>query len=428
MKGDIKIAVVAGIHYMDKSLLKDNQNTEYLKNSANRALAEFSQEIFQQLIDELINIHKPEVVLIPGDLTFEGERVSHKGVVAMLGQLTSANIKVYVIPGSRDIMNSLACIYDFNNTVTPLNNPYTLTDFMADYAAFGYGNTTNIVANDPTTKSYVVEILHPLLGNKGLRVIAINTMDFSALAKGKREGVIDLNLMTWIKSQLNDPNYIYLGIMYHNLIEHYPHESTMAGNKYNIVNNWEQTAEGVVSAGLHFVFTEGHVNDITLRKDEKWLKVFETQFKFPKFKLPIVYDIANGSLVSYPSPYRIVEVNTSQGEIYIDTKRVKSIKAPLFESYSKLLITHIVEQRFKTTFIDPIYDLTDPIKREAVLPVYIKVFIAHLEGDESITPALNQDLNDLVNNYGINSEVINHLKGLLTDYAPADNQLMVSVP
>jgi len=98
-KSAYTIAVISDIHYMDPSLLPDTGSTafkEYLKTDG-KLLAE-SDAIMKEVIGELLQARpKPDLVLIPGDLTKDGELVSHQSVSKYLSQLINAGIKVRVI-------------------------------------------------------------------------------------------------------------------------------------------------------------------------------------------------------------------------------------------------------------------------------------------------------------------------------------------
>jgi len=60
---------------------------------------------------QLLLQENPDVVLIPGDLTKDGELVSHLGVAELLKPLREKGIKVLVIPGNHDINNPNAVAF-----------------------------------------------------------------------------------------------------------------------------------------------------------------------------------------------------------------------------------------------------------------------------------------------------------------------------
>src|SRR5690606_20902006 len=75
----IKIAVVSDIHYLDPALMPDDYVTnEDFQNmmAGDRKLIELSDPIFRKAIEEIID-ESPDILMIPGDLSFNGEYSSH---------------------------------------------------------------------------------------------------------------------------------------------------------------------------------------------------------------------------------------------------------------------------------------------------------------------------------------------------------------
>ena len=149
---NLKIAIVSDIHYMDPSLLKNNAAggaafQAYL--DADPKLIEFSDPIFRTVIDQL-KAANPDILLVPGDLTKDGEKVSHQTMAILLKQLTDAHIKVYVVPGNHDVNNPESATYDGDNA-SPAPS-VSATEFSSIYSAFGYSNA---ISKDPASLSYV---------------------------------------------------------------------------------------------------------------------------------------------------------------------------------------------------------------------------------------------------------------------------------
>ena len=98
------IIVMSDIHVMAPQLL-ENRGTAYEKYlSQDPKLLEYSGEVLENLVEEALR-RNPDLVIIPGDLTKDGELVSHQLVVSILGRLRSADIPVIVVPGNHDIDN-----------------------------------------------------------------------------------------------------------------------------------------------------------------------------------------------------------------------------------------------------------------------------------------------------------------------------------
>src|SRR5664279_2113530 len=84
----LKIAIVSDIHYMSSSLLKNNAAAgaafqAYLDQDPK--LIQYSDPIFRQCMSQVI-ADKPDMLLIPGDLTKDGEKVSHRDLLKLLRQ------------------------------------------------------------------------------------------------------------------------------------------------------------------------------------------------------------------------------------------------------------------------------------------------------------------------------------------------------
>src|SRR5258708_18274798 len=152
--GQLKIAIVSDIHYMSSSLLKNNAASgtafqAYLDQDPK--LIEFSDPIFRQCITQVI-AEKPDMLLIPGDLTKDGEKISHQDLLKLLKQFDLAHIKVFVVPGNHDVNNPESAQYDGDNA-TPAPS-ISAADFAAYYAGYGYDHA---ISRDQQSLSYVAE-------------------------------------------------------------------------------------------------------------------------------------------------------------------------------------------------------------------------------------------------------------------------------
>ncbi|HCB88431.1 MAG TPA: metallophosphoesterase, partial [Porphyromonadaceae bacterium] len=75
---------------------------DYLRRD--RKLLLESDALLRKSVENLL-CEDVNVVLIPGDLTKDGELVSHRGVVELLSPLREKGVKVLVVPGNHDIDN-----------------------------------------------------------------------------------------------------------------------------------------------------------------------------------------------------------------------------------------------------------------------------------------------------------------------------------
>jgi 3',5'-cyclic AMP phosphodiesterase CpdA len=99
---ETKITVLSDIHVMAPELIVNNGSAWQNYLAGKRTMLDNSTQLFDELIPQLI-ADKPDLLLITGDLTKDGEQVSHQLVVKQLDRLRASGIRVLVIPGDHDL-------------------------------------------------------------------------------------------------------------------------------------------------------------------------------------------------------------------------------------------------------------------------------------------------------------------------------------
>jgi 3',5'-cyclic AMP phosphodiesterase CpdA len=398
----LKIAVISDIHYMDGSLLKNNAATglafqNYL--AADPKLLEYSDPIFRQCISQVIS-QKPDVLLIPGDLTKDGEKVSHQTMVQLLKQFSKAHIRVFVVPGNHDVNNPEAARYDGDNA-SPAPS-ISAADFASYYADYGYGNA---IARDPHSLSYVNQAA-PGIWIMGLDACEYENNTTIAIVGGRLKPETQEWALSWM-AEAKKQHIALMGMMHHGIVEHYMGQNQL--DPGYVVDDYETIAHEFTIAGLTVMFTgHYHANDITSREDGD----------------KILYDIETGSMVTPPSPYRIVTINGTN--MNISTGYVSSISVPLpggldFPTYSNLFLSNHLDGYIGYAISNPPYSLP-PQLVDMGAPLLRNGFMAHYAGDEKIKHSeqmLVDDFGALVPPLG------DALNSLWTDQAPADNNLTI---
>jgi hypothetical protein len=112
-------------------------------------------------------------------------------------------------------------------------------------------------------------------------------------------GSIKPATLTWVLSILADAKTEgkqVITLMHHGMLEHYDMHATFLGNY--VISDWQDISEQLADAGIKVVFTDhSHAQDVTRKITRKG---------------NVINDVQTGSLVTYPSPYRVVEI--SDGE------------------------------------------------------------------------------------------------------------------
>jgi DNA repair exonuclease SbcCD nuclease subunit len=145
-----KIAVFSDPHYYAPELGTTGSAFEAYLAQDRKLLAE-SSAISAAAINELKK-SDAKIVLISGDLTKDGEKLSHQQFSKLLTSLENSGKKVYVVPGNHDINNPASSSYKGNKaTFTDNISP---EQFKNIYNSFGFSEA---ISRDKDSLSYVVE-------------------------------------------------------------------------------------------------------------------------------------------------------------------------------------------------------------------------------------------------------------------------------
>lgn len=400
---ELRIAVLSDLHYMDPSLLKEDGSAFQMYLMQDRKMLEESDAILRQLIAELLK-EKPDLVLISGDLTKDGELVSHQSVIKLLRILEANRIKVLVVPGNHDINNPDAVLFDGDNIVPVAS--ISPEQFSSMYAEYGYGSA---IARDPNSLSYISEPF------KDVFVLAIDANEYynNTPESSVTAGNIKDATMEWIKMQLSGPKTkkgkILIGMMHHGVVEHFMGESVIFPDY--LVDDRFLRADELMQAGLKVIFTgHFHGNDaVELASGGLFLT-----------------DIETGSPVSYNSPYRMISL--SGGKMYVTTKHITTIDYPgldgvPFPEYEAAISFTAFEFLAKYMLMSPPYNVPE-VYAAMVAPVFSKAMMAHFAGDETISDETYAEIQFV---YGISADLGNILYGFYTDLPPSDNDPVIDL-
>ena len=159
----LKISVISDIHIMAPSLLKQDGKAldDYI--AKDRKLLREGPQLLREAMDRILE-EAPDVLLVSGDLTKDGETVSHLYVRdSCLSVLRNAGIRIFVVPGNHDVNNPHAVEFDGDRAVR-VSSP-SAEEFAGIYADYGYGDA---LARDPHSLSYVGRLA------PGLRILCLD--------------------------------------------------------------------------------------------------------------------------------------------------------------------------------------------------------------------------------------------------------------
>lgn len=405
LQAKTRLAIISDIHVMAPELVeKDGKAFEdYISND--RKMLMESTGLLSVAVSRIVE-SRPDAVLVAGDLTKDGELVSHRLVAdSLLQPFIDCGIPVYVIPGNHDVNNPHSKIFRGDTSVRTTS--VTAEEFAAMYSGYGYGKNA---VRDPYSLSYVTDI------NDSLRLIAIdacryedNDFDNDVCVTGGR---IKPQTMAFIREQARraeKDGCRLVAMMHHGVVRHWVWQDRAMGDY--LVENWKKCARLFGKYGINLVFTgHFHAQDITSRgrgRNE-------------------VFDVETGSTVSSPLSYRIVEIDGRRADIstcYIgdglaegDALEARAV------GFAKAGIRTIVSGMVPSSIPDSLVAEAAGLVAEA--------YVAHIAGDEVMPEAYRQRLDSVSRSlrpYSFKyAYILRHLAAYMyTDLCPADNRLTI---
>lgn len=300
---NLRIAVMSDLHYLSPDMIADTEDFEHAFNSDRKLLKESSSVLHEML--ERVRADKPDILLVSGDLTKDGEQECHAALAKQLQQLQQdvPGLKIYVINGNHDIRNYNAKNF---NTADGKAVPATRTepeDFKRIYD-FVYSDPTVLATFTPAEGNKAGGLSYVARPVEGLTVIAMDTCRYSSdnTSNGDDEhetsGAISADLEKWVIEQTAAAKArgdLVIGLEHHGLVPHFDVQPTIL--PMYLVNGYERIAQEYADAGMSVVFT-GHMHAVDIAA-------------MTTAAGNTIYDIETGSALTYPCPVRFVDLRRS---------------------------------------------------------------------------------------------------------------------
>ncbi len=394
----VRFAVFSDPHLFDQSLGTDDNDRKLLRESG---------EILSVAIQRVESL-AVSFLLIPGDLTKDGELPDHLLMARQLAGLARAGVKVYVVPGNHDVLNPRAFAFRASGkervlTVTPAS-------FAEIYRECGYGEA---LMRDPGSLSYVAEPA------PGLWLLAVDSADYAGnMRKGASVSGAGLTRkrIDWIESVLEEAmqrDKAVIMMMHHGVREHFAGQAKYFSDY--LVNGWQQVSAMLAASNVRAVFTgHFHAQDITgmKMKDGKFL-----------------YDIETGSLVTFPVPVRCVEI-TAEQKMVVTSSFIKTVpsfaaRGVDFWEYARNSLAEGIAQ----TVSGMMSGIGISAKEASTIASQVAdASLAHFRGDEHFTGTEALSTKGVGLWAGIVAGSRRDLvEGLWHDQAPADNDVTLDL-
>lgn len=289
--------VMSDMHVMVNSLWDQNHPEVFYSDPK---MVEHSHELFDLAVQRVID-NAPDFLLVPGDLTYNGEKKNHEYVAKKFAEIEEAGIEVFVVPGNHDVSDPGARDYSSGKAVKAAN--VTAAEFAKLYADFGYGDAVMRLDKGVDSLAYMTYFADDIA------IIGLNT-NLSNIGGHKSAGGFTEGMMAFLaqctEKALAEGRKNILVMAHHPVMEH------INGQAFIDINHIANMTEGMIplatiqeqltAAHVHVVFT-GHAHlhtasHITTANGD-------------------LYDISTGSVSSYPSPIRIGSLDTDKGLIML---------------------------------------------------------------------------------------------------------------
>lgn len=353
----LKIGLMSDTHYFSKELYSNCEDFTTAMNSDRKMFKE-GDAILTAALNDMVR-DEPDVVLISGDLTKDGEQVNHeifaeklKGAKEEL-QEKGVDTKFYVINGNHDINNPNG--KDFSSGEAKDADGTTVEEFKGIYEEFGYGEDTVQYQEDSDrggSLSYAVQL------EEGYTLIAVDSGKYSSDQTDSGEdlqetgGVIGAELLDWVTVQAKEAKErgdVVMVMQHHGVIPHFDMEPEVMSDY--LVDNWREVETAYADAGISYVFTgHMHANDIA-------------SYTSPSGNT--LYDIETGSLLTYPSYMR--EAVVKKGNAKDDTSSTIEL-----QSVKPSTVTY---EDFDTGEIKVIEDITEYAKAHTLSNDVVKTML-----------------------------------------------------
>lgn len=389
--GGKKIFVISDPHVFNPDLVMV-EGSSYVESvmRGDRKLTPESYEIFLAVLDSVRAVN-PDLLVIPGDLTKEGERVGHELVAERLQEIQDEGIQVLVIPGNHDMENALARRYYEKSSVKEPS--VTIERFREIYQNFGWGEGSVF---DPNSLTYACE---PIEGLCFIGIDDCKTYSRGYKTEGEAEyGCISQATLDWVTDRADEAREngkVIIAAIHHQLLRHYVGQDDLMDTAG--LDQGDSIARIFLDHGIRVVLT-GHMhipNISTIWNAERTDSLVE---------------ISSASTVAYPSQFRILALDDSLTRMRVITRELhatetvddvqyqaqEKIRKTLKSTVRKLVakIQPKIKQLVKEYSSDPILSIVMndvPTQVDSLTDIFYtafgsvgeKIILTHMEGNEN---------------------------------------------
>lgn len=300
----ITIVHTSDLHYFSPSLIENEELLLRTMESGDGKNILHSSALTDSFISDMLSL-KPDIVVITGDLTLNGEIKSNEELKEKLEKLKNEGIVVLVISGNHDV-NQRA--YRYTDSSVEEIKSLTSQEFENLWWDYGYGDS---IARDDWSNSYIYE------ASPKLWLLCI---DSNTGIKGTIRGVT----LSWIEEKLkeaNDKGIEVISFTHQNLFVH--NSNYTWGYQLDNANKLIELYEKYnVKLNL-----SGHLHIQSIKEEGS------------------ITDIAVSSLINTPNQYGILKANGNKLSY-----KTKEISSKELKEESKLIFDKATRNKAEKSF------------------------------------------------------------------------------
>ncbi len=233
--------LVTDTHYFENELGAEGKAFhDYM--SREQYFMKESSAIIKSTFDRIAEDKETEIVIIPGDLTKNGELESHKSFIKKLYRLKERGKKIFVITAGHDYGDDS---FAFKNDERISVEGASFETLHEMYRDFGFDDA---ISFDEPTHSYIAEICD------GVRMLSI-----CCDSENQPKGAMDDRLLSWTKEQLDkakEDNCYVFTICHYPVIPPVPVFDLVGDTK---IKEWRKVASFLADNGVELILT-GHMH------------------------------------------------------------------------------------------------------------------------------------------------------------------------
>lgn len=382
-----RILVATDLHYLAPSLYEDAALLRASALLGDGRMPFYSDDWLSALTAEAL-AERPDALVLTGDLSYNGEVLSHRALSDALAAVQASGIPVLVIPGNHDINNDRAASYGPDGVRAVHSIPYARYDKY--YHAFG---PEQAFSRDDSSKSYAYAL------DASTVLLMLDAGIYEPYAESF--GLIEAGTQAWMAGILGDAQAQgkqVISASHQSLLPH--SDSALGGDR---IVNGGAISDLLIAHGVR-LHLSGHLHiQHIVEKDG-------------------LYDVALSALSSQPNQVALITIG-DDGSIAYATRPLSSDLLPAGRlAESRAFFETITHEKTLSTLRDS--DASEPTRAE--MAAFAATLNAHFYAGTmpDILPAVQDDpALALWNAYGKGTFWSGYLEGMLTQPQPDMNHL-----